>query len=238
MNGKVWGVAAAVGIVLMAAGCGAGEKKVELKDQKSKVSYSIGMTIGRDFKAQEIEVDAAALAQGLKDVMAGGKTLLTEEEVRTVITEYQKEMMGKQEAKAKAQAETNLKDGEKFLAENAKKDGVVTLPSGLQYKVVKAGTGKKPGVNDSVTVHYRGTLIDGKEFDSSYKRNEPVTFPVGGVIPGWTEALQLMQEGAQWQIFIPAKLAYGERGAGPMIGPNATLIFDVELVKVNGAAAK
>lgn len=233
MNGKIWGAAATLSIVMMLPGCGVGAKKIELNDQKAKVSYSIGMTIGRDFKEQGIEVDPDVLAQGLKDVTAGGKTLLTEEEVRKVITDYQKEMMAKQEEKAKAQIETNQKAGEVFLAENAKKEGVVTLPSGLQYKIVKAGTGKKPTAKDTVTVHYRGTLIDGTEFDSSYQRNEPVTFPVGGVIAGWTEALQLMPEGSKWQLFIPAKLAYAERGAGPKIGPNATLVFDVELIKVN-----
>jgi FKBP-type peptidyl-prolyl cis-trans isomerase FklB len=233
MNGKIWGAAATVSIVMMLSGCGVGAKKIELNDQKAKVSYSIGMTIGRDFKEQGIEVDPDVLAQGLKDVTAGGKTLLTEEEVRKVITDYQKEMMAKQEEKAKAQIETNQKAGETFLAENAKKEGVVTLPSGLQYKIVKVGTGRKPTAKDTVTVHYRGTLIDGTEFDSSYQRNEPVTFPVGGVIAGWTEALQLMPEGSKWQLFIPSKLAYAERGAGPKIGPNATLVFDVELIKVN-----
>jgi len=233
MKRRFWGAVATAAIVLMAAGCGAGEKKIELKDQKAKVSYSIGMTVGRDFKEQGIEVDADVLAQGIKDVVAGGKTLLTEEEVRKVIADYQQEMMAKLEAKAKVDAEKNIKEGEAFLAENGKKEGVVTLPSGLQYKIIKAGTGKKPGKDDSVTVHYRGTLIDGKEFDSSFKRNEPVTFPVSGVISGWTEALQLMPEGSKWQIFIPSKLAYGERGAGAAIGPNATLIFEVELLKVD-----
>ena len=147
-------------------------------------------------------------------------------------TAYQKELETQYEAKAKAEGEKNLKAGEAFLAENGKKEGVVTLPSGLQYKVIAAGAGKKPTAKDTVSVHYRGTLIDGKEFDSSIGRGEPATFPVSGVIPGWTEALQLMQEGAKWQVFVPAKLAYGERGAGPMIGPNSTLIFDVELIKI------
>jgi FKBP-type peptidyl-prolyl cis-trans isomerase FklB len=172
------------------------------------------------------------MAQAIKDVTSGGKTLMTEEEVRTVITDFQKELAAKQEAKAKEGSIKNLKDGETFLAENSKKEGVVTLPSGLQYKVEKKGAGKKPGPNDSVTVHYKGTLIDGTEFDGSYKRGEPVSFPVGGVIPGWTEALQLMEEGSKWQLFIPANLAYGERGAGAQIGPNSTLIFEVELLKV------
>lgn len=232
MKGRILGVALAFSLVLMAAGCGAGEKKIELNDQKAKVSYGIGMSLGTDFKAQGIEIDPDVMVQAIKDVTAGGKTLMTEEEVRKVITDFQKELVAKQEAKAKEGGIKNLKDGEAFLAENSKKAGVVTLASGLQYKVEKKGTGKKPGPSDSVTVHYKGTLIDGTEFDSSYKRGEPVSFPVGGVIPGWTEALQLMEEGSKWQLFIPAKLAYGERGAGAQIGPNSTLIFDVELLKV------
>lgn len=232
MKGRILGVSLVAGIVLMAAGCGAGEKKIELNDQKAKVSYSIGMSLGTDFKAQGIEIDPDVLAQAIKDVSAGGKTMMTEEEVRKVITDFQKELVGKQEAKAKEAGLKNLRDGESFLAENGKKEGVVTLSSGLQYKIEKKGTGKKPTAKDSVTVHYKGTLIDGTEFDSSYKRGEPVSFPVGGVIPGWTEALQLMEEGSKWQLFIPANLAYGERGAGAQIGPNSTLIFDVELLKI------
>lgn len=232
MKGRILGVSLAVALVLMAAGCGAGEKKIELNDQKAKVSYGIGMSLGTDFKAQGIEIDPDVMVQAIKDVTSGGKTLMTEEEVRKVITDFQKELVAKQEAKAKEGGIKNLKDGEAFLAENSKKEGVVTLTSGLQYKVEKKGAGKKPGPSDTVTVHYKGTLIDGTEFDSSYKRGEPVSFPVGGVIPGWTEALQLMEEGSKWQLFIPAKLAYGERGAGAQIGPNSTLIFDVELLKV------
>lgn len=238
MKGRILGVSLAFSLVLMAAGCGAGEKKIELNDQKAKVSYGIGMSLGTDFKAQGIEIDPDVMVQAIKDVTTGGKTLMTEEEVRKVITDFQKELVAKQEAKAKEGGIKNLKDGEAFLAENSKKAEVVTLPSGLQYKVEKKGTGKKPGPSDTVTVHYKGTLIDGTEFDSSYKRGEPVSFPVGGVIPGWTEALQLMEEGSKWQLFIPAKLAYGERGAGAQIGPNSTLIFDVELLKVEGAKAK
>jgi FKBP-type peptidyl-prolyl cis-trans isomerase FklB len=238
MKGRILGVSLAVSLVLMAAGCGAGEKKIELNDQKAKISYGIGMSLGTDFKAQGIEIDPEVMVQAIKDVTSGGKTLMTEEEVRKVITDFQKELAAKQEAKAKEGGIKNQKDGEAFLVENSKKEGVVTLPSGLQYKVVKKGTGKKPGPTDGVTVHYKGTLIDGTEFDSSYKRGEPVSFPVGGVIPGWTEALQLMEEGSKWQLFIPAKLAYGERGAGAQIGPNSTLIFEVELLKVEPPKAK
>jgi FKBP-type peptidyl-prolyl cis-trans isomerase FklB len=157
---------------------------------------------------------------------------LSEQEIRETMAVFQKEMMARQEELSKKLGEKNKKEGDVFLAENKKKDGVKTLPSGLQYKVVKAGTGKKPKLTDTVTTHYRGTLIDGTEFDSSYRRGQPATFPVNGVIPGWTEALQLMEEGAKWELFIPSNLAYGERGAGRDIGPHATLIFDIELITI------
>lgn len=204
----------------------------ELKSDKEKLSYSIGMDIGGNLKRGSLEVDPDVLAKGLKDSYGGGKTLLTEDEARQAIQAFQKQMMEKQAEAMKKQAEKNKADGEKFLAENAKKEGVKTLPSGLQYREIAPGTGKSPKATDNVTVHYKGTVIDGTEFDSSYKRGEPATFPVSGVIAGWTEALQLMREGAKWQLFIPSKLAYGERGAGGTIGPNATLIFDVELIAV------
>lgn len=233
MKSKMTAVATtAMLVLLLAAGCTAGEKQVELKDLRDKVSYGLGMKMGRDFKEQGADLNPDVIAQAMKDVL-GDKTLrLTDEQVVEAFTAYQKELETQYEAKAKAEGEKNLKAGEAFLAENGKKEGVVTLPSGLQYKVIAAGAGKKPTAKDTVSVHYRGTLIDGKEFDSSIGRGEPATFPVSGVIPGWTEALQLMQEGAKWQVFVPAKLAYGERGAGPMIGPNSTLIFDVELIKI------
>jgi FKBP-type peptidyl-prolyl cis-trans isomerase FklB len=168
----------------------------------------------------------------MKDGFSGGKPLLTEQEVQETVATFQKEMMAKQEELAKKLGEKNKEEGEAFLAENKKKEGVKVLPSGLQYKVVKAGTGGKPKLTDTVTTHYRGTLIDGTEFDSSYRRGQPVSFPVAGVIPGWTEALQLMEEGSKWQLFIPPNLAYGERGAGRDIGPNATLIFEIELISI------
>jgi len=234
MTKKLMVLAALAALVLfVAAGCTpAGDKKIELKDLRDKVSYSIGMNIGQDFKRQGIDLDPDLIAQAIKDVTKGSPLLLTEEQVKEAITAFQKELEVKMEAKAKADLEKNSKAGAAFLTENAKKEGVVTLPSGLQYKVLTPGTGKKPAAADTVTVHYRGTLIDGTEFDSSFKRNEPATFPVSGVIPGWTEALQLMQEGAKWQLVIPAALAYGERGAGQQIGPNSTLVFEVELLKV------
>ena len=204
-----------------------------LKTQKDKVSYSIGMDIGTTLKKQELDVDPAILARGIRDSMSGQKPLMTDQEMRDTITTFQKEMMAKQQEQTKQMGEKNKKQGEAFLAENKKKEGVKTLPSGLQYKVIKAGKGKKPKATDTVTTHYRGTLIDGTEFDSSVSRGKPASFPVNGVIPGWTEALQLMEEGAKWQLFIPSNLAYGERGTpGGPIGPNATLIFDIELISV------
>jgi len=225
---------AAVCFAFLLPGAASADDAPALKGQKEKLGYSIGMDIGATLKRQGIEVDADSLARGLKDAYTGGKTLLREEESLKEIQEFQKKMTERQAEAMRQQAEKNKAEGEKFLAENAKKEGVKTLPSGLQYKVITPGTGKSPRAPDSVTTHYRGTLIDGTEFDSSYKRKEPATFPVSGVIRGWTEALQLMKEGAKWQIFLPPSLAYGERGAGRDIGPNATLIFEVELLKVQG----
>lgn len=223
------------------ANSGICQDKPDLKDAKQRLSYSIGADIGGNFKRQEIEVDPKVLAIGLADALAG-KTALTEAEIRETLTKFQTEMRGKMEAKRKTDGEKNLKDGEAFLAANAKKEGVKTLPSGLQYKVLKSGSGKTPKATDTVKTHYHGTLIDGTVFDSSVERGEPVEFPVNGVIPGWTEALQLMKEGDKWQLFVPAKLAYGERGAGGKIGPNSTLIFEVELLSIQapgaGAATK
>jgi FKBP-type peptidyl-prolyl cis-trans isomerase FklB len=204
----------------------------ELKTDKEKISYSIGMNLGGSLKRDSIEVDPDMLAKGLKDSYGGGKTLLTEDQARQAIEGFQKTLMAKQAETMQKLSEKNKADGEKFLAENAKKEGVKTLPSGLQYKEIAPGTGKSPKTTDTVTTHYKGTLIDGTEFDSSYKRGEPVSFPVSGVIAGWTEALQLMKEGAKWQLFVPPSLAYGERGAGREIGPNATLIFEVELISI------
>jgi FKBP-type peptidyl-prolyl cis-trans isomerase FklB len=204
----------------------------ELKGDKERLSYSIGMDIGGNLKRQSVEVDPDLLAKGIKDSYGGGKTLLTEDEARQAITNFQQALMAKKAEAMRILAEKNKADGEKFLAENAKKEGVKTLVSGLQYKEIAPGTGKSPKTSDTVTTHYKGTLVDGTEFDSSYKRGEPATFPVSGVIPGWTEALQLMKEGAKWQLFVPSGLAYGEQGAGQVIGPNATLIFEVELISI------
>jgi FKBP-type peptidyl-prolyl cis-trans isomerase FklB len=212
------------------------EEKLVLKDQKDKVSYSIGMNIGNNLKKQSIDIDIDILVQGIKDSFSGSKTLLTEQEFRDTITAFQQELRAKQTEQLKKLGEKNKKEGEAFLAENKKKEGVITLPSGLQYKVITEGTGEIPKLTDTVTVNYRGTLIDGTEFDSSYRRGQPATFPVKGVIAGWTEALQLMKVGSKWQLFIPSNLAYGERGAGRDIGSNATLIFDIELLSIKESA--
>jgi len=220
-----------LGILFLASQV-SGQGSPALKTQKDRISYLIGMDIGTNLKNQGVEVHPEILFQGLKDALSGNKSLLTEKETNETITAFQKEMKAKQEERMKQTSEKNKKEGEAFLAANKKKEGVVTLPSGLQYKVIKKGSGKKPKATDTVTTHYRGKLIDGTEFDSSYKRGEPASFPVNAVIPGWTEALQLMEEGAKWQLFIPSSLAYGEQGAGPQIGPNATLIFEVELISI------
>jgi FKBP-type peptidyl-prolyl cis-trans isomerase FklB len=208
-----------------------------LKTQKDKVSYAIGLSVGHNLKRDSLEVDPSILLRGIKDAMAGGKMLLTDDEVKQVMTALQADVRKKQEEKMQAATEANKKESEAFLAANKNKDGVVTLPSGLQYKILTGGTGPKPTATDSVVCNYRGTLLDGTEFDSSYKRGQPVTFPVSKVIKGWTEALQLMPVGSRWQLFVPAELAYGLRGAaGGTIGPNATLIFEVELISIENKA--
>jgi FKBP-type peptidyl-prolyl cis-trans isomerase FklB len=209
------------------------ESVTTLTSTKEKASYAIGMNWGTGLHRQGIDVDNAALIQGMKDALAGGKTLLTEEEARAALMNLQSEMQAKQQAKAAEEGDANKKEGETFLAANKGKEGVVTLPSGLQYKILTPGTGPKPTATDSVVCNYKGTLINGTEFDSSYKRGEAATFPVTGVIKGWTEALQLMPVGSKWQLVIPADLAYGPRGTpGGPIGPNATLIFEVELMSI------
>ena len=203
-----------------------------LTTPKDKFSYALGMNLGTSLHRQSVPVDPNILLRGLKDSLAGGKTLLTEDQAKAALTEVQNEMRKKQQEQMQAAGEANKKEGEAFLAANKGKDGVVTLPSGLQYKVLTQGTGPKPAADDTVVCNYRGTLINGTEFDSSYKRGQPATFPVSGVIKGWTEALPLMPVGSKWQLFIPAELAYGERAPGPEIGPNATLIFEVELLSI------
>jgi FKBP-type peptidyl-prolyl cis-trans isomerase len=200
-----------------------------LKTDAEKQSYAMGMNLGTNLHRQGITLNPALVARGLKDAQAGGKTLLTEDEARAVMTQLQAAVRQKIEAKSKDESAANRKAGEAFLADNKSKPGVVALPDGLQYKILKDGTGPKPTASDTVSCDYKGTLISGKEFDSSAKHGGPASFPVSGVIKGWTEALQLMPVGSTWQLFIPADLAYGDRGAGSDIGPGETLIFEVTL---------
>jgi FKBP-type peptidyl-prolyl cis-trans isomerase FklB len=195
------------------------------------------MNLGTSLKKQSVAVDPNILTRGLKDALAGGKTALTEDQARATLMEVQTEMRKKQQQEMQAAGEANKKEGAEFLAANKGKDGVVTLPSGLQYKILTQGTGPKPTASDSVVCNYRGTLLNGTEFDSSYKRGEPATFPVSGVIKGWTEALQLMPVGSKWQLFIPSDLAYGERSPAPEIAPDSTLVFEVELLSIQNKSA-
>jgi FKBP-type peptidyl-prolyl cis-trans isomerase FklB len=205
-----------------------------LKTPKDKASYAIGMNIGRSLHKDAADIDPNIVLRGLKDALAGGKMLLTDDEAKAAIVSIQADMRKKQEAQMAVAGDANKKEGETFLAANKTKDGVVTLADGLQYKILKEGTGPKPSASDSVVCNYRGALIDNTEFDSSYKRGQPATFPVGQVIKGWTEVLQLMPVGSKWQVFVPSELGYGPRGAGGAIGPNATLIFEIELLSIQG----
>jgi len=208
-----------------------------LNTKKDKVSYAIGADLGKKLKASSIDVDSAVLTRALKDVLTDGKPAMSDDEIRATLTDLSKDLQQKQIAAAKETSEKNRKAGEDFLAANKGKDGVVALPSGLKYKILQAGSGPKPTAADTVVCNYKGTLIDGKEFDSSYKRGQPATFPVGGVIKGWTEALQLMPVGSKWQLFIPPDLAYGDKQAGPDITPGSTLVFEVELVSIQPKTA-
>jgi FKBP-type peptidyl-prolyl cis-trans isomerase FklB len=207
-----------------------------LNTRQEKFSYALGMNqgagLGAMLKKQSVEVDPKLVIQGFNDGLTGAKTQLTEQEAQAILQEVGTEVRKAQQEKAQKVAETNKTEGAAFLASNKAKEGVVTLPSGLQYKILTPGTGPKPAASDTVVCNYKGTLINGTEFDSSSKHGGPATFPVGGVIKGWTEALQLMPVGSKWQLFIPPDLAYGERGAGGDIGPDATLIFEVELVSI------
>lgn len=207
-----------------------------LTTRKQKFSYALGMNIGSrlgaDLKKNGVDIDPALVSQALKDSLAGTKPRMTQDEAQAILTEVQNEARKTQQEKMQKASVANKAEGEAFLAANKTKDGVVTLPSGLQYKILTAGTGPKPAATDSVVCNYKGTLINGTEFDSSYKGGKPVTFPVSGVIKGWTEALQLMPVGSKWQLWIPSGLAYGPRGAGADIGPDTTLIFEVELLSI------
>jgi len=228
MTGK-WLAAAALCAITVQANA---QDVAPLKTPKDKLSYSIGTDVGRNLKRLGIDVDTELLLKGLNDALKGAKPLLSDEELGATLSALQQEIQRKAAQAASAAAEENKKAGEAFLAQNKSKEGVVTLPSGLQYKILKAGEGKKPAAADTVECNYRGTLINGNEFDSSYRRGQPATFGVAQVIPGWQEALQLMPVGSKWQLFVPPDLAYGERGAGREIGPNATLIFEVELLAI------
>ena len=205
------------------------EDRLDFEDEKTKANYSVGYQIGADFKRQGVEINPEMLVKGIQDALSGEKAMMTPQERRNTLSNLQRQVAAQQEQEKAKQAQEYPGEGRQFLAANAMKPGVVTLASGLQYKVIRVGTGKTPGPHDSVTVNYRGTLINGNEFDSSYRRGKPATFRVDGVIAGWTEALQLMKEGAKWQLFIPPDLAYGERGTLA----DKTLIFDVELISVN-----
>lgn len=202
------------------------------KNDAEKVSYMIGHQIGSNLKRDGIEIDQGLLNSGLKDALAGTASPIKPEEQQKLMQDLQKGLREKAEAKRKADAEKNVAEGKKFLEENKKKPGVVTTASGLQYKILTEGKGESPKATDTVKTHYKGTLLDGTEFDSSIKRGQPATFPVNGVIKGWTEALQMMKPGAKWQLWIPAELGYGDRGAGDQIGPNAMLTFEVELLEI------
>lgn len=208
-------------------------KPLTLDTQKDKASYAIGMNIGRSMKKDNVDVDPEILSRGLKDALTGAKPLLTDEETQAVLTTLQNDVRKRQQDTFNQALAKNKEEGDAFLAANKSKPGVVLLPSGLQYKVIQNGDGPKPTATDTVVCNYKGTLIDGTEFDSSYKRGQPATFPVNQVIKGWTEALQLMPVGSKWELYIPSNLAYGERGTqGGPIGPNETLIFEVELLSI------
>ena len=209
-----------------------------LADTKSQASYGLGLGIGRNLKTQSVEVDANLMARGLLDGLNGTKPLLSDEQIEKAVQTFQQEVVTRRQAEMKGLGEKNKKEGAAYLAANKTKPGVVTLPSGLQYKVVKEGTGALPKATDTVSAHYKGTLLDGTEFDNSYKRGQPLSIPVNGVIAGWTEALQKMKVGSKWQLFIPAELAYGDDPReGSPIPPNAVLVFDIELLGIGAPQA-
>jgi len=229
-----WILAAA--IVLLPSFAGTAQDAPELKTDKDKFSYALGMNFGENFRKQGLELDPAVFAKAFAESFNGGKTAITDQEMQALLKAAAQEIQKRQAAQQAAKGEAAQKEGEAFLAANKSKEGVVTLPSGLQYKILKAGTGEKPTLDDTVVCNYKGTLINGTEFDASEKHGGPLTFPVKGVIAGWTEALQLMPVGSKWQLFVPSNLAYGAQGPGD-IGPNATLIFEVELVSIQKAEA-
>ncbi|MBN2381357.1 FKBP-type peptidyl-prolyl cis-trans isomerase [bacterium] len=226
-------IAAIVMIWTLSAGVQAQDQTgTTLADENQKISYALGYKIGQDLKGLEHNVDLTIFSKGVADCYQNLPGQLTEKEIAEVLQSFFKDMQAKQQEKRQIAGEKNKKEGEEFLAKNKEREGVKTTESGLQYEVITEGTGVKPKATDKVKVHYKGTLIDGTEFDSSYIRNEPTEFKVNGVIRGWTEGLQLMNVGSKYKFFVPANLAYGERGAREPIGPNATLVFEVELLEI------
>lgn len=226
-----------IGLTTVLVGCfdktgGSAEKAIKLDNQKDKASYSIGVQLGKQITKIQDMVNSDAIIAGFKDSLSGAEPKLSAEEMQATMATFQQSMVAAQKVKQEEMASSGKADGEKYLATNKAKDGVKVTASGLQYKILTPGTGAIPKATDTVVTHYTGTLIDGKVFDSSYKRNSPATFPVNGVIKGWTEALQLMKTGAKWQLVIPSELAYGARGAGASIGPNQVLIFEIELLEI------
>ena len=234
MNRSLTSLAVAAGILLAACGPKPAEKQETgaLATDEQKISYIMGVNVGSQMKADDFKLDKPAFMSGIEDMMAGKKPRLSNDEAMTIVKNFQEKQQAQREEAQKVAAEKNLTEGKKYLEENAKKEGVKVTNSGLQYRVITAGTGATPAADDTVEVHYRGTLLDGTEFDSSYARNKTETFGVSQVIPGWVEALQLMKEGDKWALAIPPDLAYGPGGSGNAIGPNQVLLFDVELIKV------
>lgn len=233
MNKKL--IAVALGLTMSTAY--AANDAVVLNSDKDKLSYSIGADLGKNFKKQNIDISVDAMAKGMHDGMEAGKLLLTEQQMKESLDKFQKDLMAKRNSEFNAKAADNKAKGEAFLNQNKAKPGVVSLPSGLQYKIVTKGDGAKPSRDDTVTVEYTGTLINGQVFDSTEKTGKPATFKVSQVIPGWTEALQLMPSGSTWEVFVPAALAYGSRSVGGPIGPNETLIFRIHLINVKKSDA-
>jgi FKBP-type peptidyl-prolyl cis-trans isomerase FklB len=218
------------GLGLLSGVCLAGEK-LELKSPKEKESYSLGYQFGENLKKQGVGIDLDSYTAGIRDALGGKEPQMSKEEIRATLTNLRQRLMAEQQKLLTEKAQKNLEEGKAFLAENGKKEGVKTLPSGLQFRILKEGSGRSPKAGDMVSVNYRGTFIDGKEFDSSYKKGKAAELQVDGVIPGWTEALKMMKEGSKWQLFVPSELGYGQRGQGP-IPPNSALIFEIELISV------
>lgn len=235
MYNKITIAAASISLVTLLSACNeqfSSNKAVKLDTETNKASYTIGSQMGSQMAEIKDMINQDALIMGFQDSMQGKELQISKEEMQTTMQNFQKTIMEQQQAKQLEAGAKNSAEGEKFLAENKTKEGVKTTESGLQYMIITEGTGEIPKATDTVVTHYTGTLINGKVFDSSYKRNSPATFPVNGVIKGWTEALQMMKVGSKWKLFIPANLAYGERGAGADIGPNSVLIFEIELLEI------